>query len=375
MLKVNAGTLRKLSTLLGKYTGEIGRVRPLYLCGIEAGDESSLLVRTMLGGLTPQDAEASVLLEGDGEDREEPVIWEACVSARELSKAMAKGPASLEPTPDGGITVTSGGCTSTVANAIPLEDLPVYPGLPDEIRSVACIRRSALDTLKWVLDAVSMDEFRPAIECLYLEAEKEAKPAAFVSTDGHRLHHAPAGEDVSIGVDCLLPGGMGRLAVALQAILPGDDWQIHLQDAEGGTPLRIDAGSWEVVGVEPDLPYPDHSRAVPRAFPVEVGANRRELQRLAKQLLKGASVGGAGRITFNGAIDLRVNAEAGPIEASMPHLGHSGGDLDVGLNLAYLAAALEGTGKEVVIRGSDELGPVQIEHGDGKWAIVMPMRL
>ncbi|HOX42936.1 MAG TPA: DNA polymerase III subunit beta [Myxococcota bacterium] len=278
--------------------------------------------------------------------------------------AKQNGEVVIEPMSDKQVRVEVAGAESRVACYVPLDfpDWPVAPGdfKPNVVWDGDLLRRS----LDFVLPAVSHDKTRPHLGGVYFDSGRA------VATDGHRLHwHAL---EPKLPKSLLLPGAAASILAQLAC-----DGPVNLSRAEGWS--RFEGGNWVLMSKEMDGTYPHYTQVVPGAneatsvILLPSAPIRRELQRL-KRLAPKANV----KVTLNGALSLSIqdhDANQATAVIKPTENSHTGKDLVIGVNPAYLVEAL-GTADETVRVGfGDAIDPVRIDLPGGRLSIVMPVRL
>ncbi|HOX57863.1 MAG TPA: DNA polymerase III subunit beta [Verrucomicrobiota bacterium] len=287
---------------------------------------------------------------------------------RDLTKPESARTASaviIEPAGDSQVRVEVAGAESRVACYVPLDfpDWPVAPGdfKPNVVWDGDLLQRS----LDFVLPATSRDRTRPNLIGVFFDA------GSVVATDGHRLHQHAL--EPKLPKSLLLP----TAAAEVLARLAGDG-PVNLSRAEGW--CRFEAGPWTLLSKEMDSSaYPRVGQVIPdrddahSAVLLPTAPIRRELQRL-RRLAPKANV----KVTLNGALSLSIqdhDANQATAVIKPTENSHTGKDLVIGVNPAYLLEALGTVDETVRVGFGDNVDPVRIDLPSGRMAVVMPVRL
>ena len=282
--------------------------------------------------------------------------------------ADKRGLVELLPEGDGKTTVAVEAALTTLASR-PSADFPTRPG--DQLERSSWSQVAAWDAgefgdkLRWVALAAGSDPTRPQLTGIYFDGEH------VVATDGHRLHVARlagfSGEPVLV---------CARTFSAFLRALPKKG-EVTME--RSGDLLRIHAGSWELVTAAMSETFPPYQQVVPRlgseAYVVEVerGTLAYALARVAKT--KNGSKGV--RMVVNGVIKLERDHGDGKSTSIVPVVTttHRGPDSIIGADPSYVLDALDSSAEIVTGRFGDALDPIRFDLGDGRVAVVMPMRL
>ena len=218
------------------------------------------------------------------------------------------------------------------------------------------------DSLAYVNTAVSKDTTRAHLCCVAFTDDK------IVTTDGHRLHLARLPAPVEAPL--LIPTDAAGL---LQRILK--DGQVIVVRA--GEHLKIRSGSYELTTKLVDATFPPWEQVVPRNHPTCLAVDSKAFATALKKV--GAVSNGNGvRMTVNGTITLSSSDPAAGesrIEIAPIENTHTGADIVMGFNRAFLLDAI-GKGKETVrLSMAGCLDPLRIDLEDGRTSVVMPMRV
>ncbi|MCA9670678.1 MAG: hypothetical protein KC503_34010 [Myxococcales bacterium] len=220
------------------------------------------------------------------------------------------------------------------------------------------------DLLSFVLPAMSKDVGRPHLCTLLLDRQ------CAVTTDGHRLMAAR------------LPGVLPQpllveafVAKMLSSIISDGD-ELVLQSTD--THLRAMVGPWTLIARVRPNDFPPFRQVIPdpESLTARVEVDARALAGALDTLRP--LTDGVVQLRVNGAITLSTWCSTlGEAEVEIPTIesNHAGDDLVVGLDPAYLEAALAKTRQPVVLSVGGPLDPVRIDHPDGRLAVVMPRRL
>ena len=265
------------------------------------------------------------------------------------------------------VSVLADGLTSHLPGTPPA-DFPAGPSTKqDEPWSLVAMWPSALlkDALSFVLPAASTDASRPHL-CTVLLQDQD-----IVTTDGHRLHLAPIPAPVPQPILLQAPAAgtlMRVLAHGEQAIL-----------ARAGEVLRAKVGNWQLDTTLSDRKFPPHQQVIPNrdTLPIHI--------RLQAELLSRA-ISRVSRLTrdkrlklcINGAVTLTTwDAEQGAAEMEVPvtSSNHDGDDLHIGFDSPYLAQAIPKGAEDLLLGFGGPLDPLRLDLGDGKVAVIMPLRL
>jgi len=271
--------------------------------------------------------------------------------------------------------------------------IPVPPHAPPNFTPAfnAAFSGAVLDRL---LPFASTDQTRYVLNGLYVDMHNNR--SALVTTDGHRL---------AVERDVFGHGSGIVAAWALEALGAKDSDQIRVsgryaepKPANAGpqpTDLHIGVvvlhpGSPDAVIWGPDVAitgrFPDYMQVVPVGNNVEVRVDALDMgKRVAAMVApmdKRKRERGALKLTINGAIDMTIqDPDIGEAKERMEHGGHSGPDLTIGVNNAYLQDALRAVASvcpTALISGSDKLSPLRFEPsqaGANYVHVLMPMRI
>lgn len=283
-----------------------------------------------------------------------------CVDAKalkDLAARMPEGPVSLGY--DGRALAVRSGSARYKLNALPVDDFPPVPSMPEGGTEVSGALLSSL--LSAVKPAMSTDDSRPHIACVMLDGE------VAVATDGHRLHKREGGLGLEVQVP---PKGvelLGKLASDGDVTVAVGQGNLFAQQGERVVAVRL-----------VDEAFPPYRKVIPdrgkakQVVTVERSALSSALKRLS--YLSPQSQ----------AVRFRVEAGTLHLATSDPDVGEGTEEVScdateasawIGMNAKYMLDALGGAvGDEVGIRLMGELDPVVIEC-EGYEAVCMPMRV
>lgn len=216
--------------------------------------------------------------------------------------------------------------------------------------------------LGWVLLAVGLDETRPAMTGILFDRDH------VVALDGHRLHQARLG---GFDAPALLPSAS---IAALLRVLPKTG---VLELFRAGELFVFRCGRWELVTKPLDAQFPPYRQVIPSELLekfhtlVDGVLLNAALRRLPRACPNGI------RLKVNGAIEIGTGSGPASASATVPVIesSHTGPDFCVGINAAYLRDAVSDGDGEIALRFTDELAPLVVHPGDGKLAVIMPVRL
>jgi len=265
------------------------------------------------------------------------------------------------------VSVLADGLTSHL-RPTPPANFPAGPApKQDEPWSLVAMWPSAplKDALSFVLPAASKDVTRAHLCTVLL------KDSDVVTTDGHRLHLARLPAPVPHPLLLRAPA-----AATLTRMLAHEDQAILVQSGEM---VRIKVGTWQLDTRLSDARFPPHQQVIPdrEAQPVHV---RLQAKLLSRALSRVSLLTRDKRLRFrvNGAITLTTwESEQGAAEIEVPVTSstHEGDDLHIGFDSPYLKQAIPRGTQEVSLGFGGPLDPLRMDLGDGKLAVVMPLRL
>jgi DNA polymerase III sliding clamp (beta) subunit (PCNA family) len=246
------------------------------------------------------------------------------------------------------------------------------PGAPDVDSSPVSWERDAdwysaglRQALTWVLRAVCNDETRPQLASVLFDRRD------VVSTDGHRLHR------VRLAGLCARPFAVSYVAAAALARMPRSELVTLERYKEY---VRFAGESWQLTTKISESSFPPYRQVIPSrrvdSCRIEVDADlaASALKRLPQRTRSGAL---GVRAAINGELTFEREDEVGHIRRATVPLAsstHRGEDLVFGINARYLADAIA-DGVTAMLRFGGPLDPIVVDHGDGRRAVIMPVRL
>lgn len=187
---------------------------------------------------------------------------------KEVVKALKNGEVDVKSTSDGRVTIGGAPVTDPEAKD-PLE----YPALKYGSDSSMVVTVKTADfayALSFVLSAVSADEGRPNLTCVYLDYTADAEypgTLTLVATDGHRLQRcsvrgAALERLQELGAGSLFPK---KACEVLLNVLTGEETTFRIEGsfAHLHTPARGDRGAIYCEVRLKDASYPQYRRVIP----------------------------------------------------------------------------------------------------------------
>jgi len=305
---------------------------------------------------------------------ETPQPLTACLPAKMLATVVKpdckadNGSVEIEPVGNDVFAVTLDDVTTRLFG-LPPDDFPAVlgPANLDWIMAAVWPAEPLCESLSFILPAISRDETRPVLNGAYFTGD------AIAATDGHRLHKAP------------LPGLLAEKMVVPRAAcetlhrLLADADQVVMARAEEHLRLRV--GCWTLETRLIDGEFPDIKHVIParRGLPLKLTLDTKVFDKALARISKLSSDGRL-KVTVNGNVTLATwDAEHGEAEIEVPAAASNhkkSNDFVTGFDGGYLRDALK-AGEELVDVGFswDPVLPMRMDGGDGRVAVVMPMRV
>jgi len=219
------------------------------------------------------------------------------------------------------------------------------------------------EALDYVLPAASTDETRPHICGVQLDTTGK-----IVATDGRRLHMtdlpSPLAEDLLLTT---------AAAQTLRHILKDADQVVIARDEDR---VKVRAGQWTLETTAVKAEFPPYEQVVPKSPQTTVTVDGKAFSRALKRLDILSSRPGV-KMVINGVIELSSSdpeiGEASVVVTPIEN-DHTGDDLIIGFNLAYLVEAIGRKDQTARLRFDGRLDPLRIDR-DQDTAVVMPMRI
>jgi DNA polymerase III sliding clamp (beta) subunit (PCNA family) len=277
-----------------------------------------------------------------------------------------------------------------------VDDFPARPKISWSTTREGDIAK-LIDTLGWIMSAVSQDEGRPYLNGVFFVGNGEdfsGSGFGLVSTDGHRLHAAPLEYD---GDGFLLPLRAAEHLMRLMklakkgtvAISVGTTTTVDNKGEKTEHPwVRFDLTPWSLVCKAVDARFPPYEKVIPRKDPlgasIVMQAPSARLAMAVKRVQKTIGESSAsmlmalspshGTATFSGEnIDVESNV-AVEIDVEF-EAAHVTGDFSAGFNARYMLEAAEGLGESMTLQFHEPTDACRIDGDNGRLAITMPMRL
>jgi DNA polymerase III sliding clamp (beta) subunit (PCNA family) len=253
-----------------------------------------------------------------------------------------------------------------------------------------------IDTLGWIMSAVSQDEGRPHLNGVFCVGNGEdfsGSGFGLVSTDGHRLHAAPLGYD---GDAFLLPlrasehlmrlmklAKKGAVAVSVGTTTTTDNKGEKTEHPW----VRFDLAPWSLVCKAVDARFPPYEKVIPRKDPIGASiimqAPAAKLAMAVKRVQKTLGDTTAtmrmtlspshGTATISGKdVDVESNVDV-EIDVDFD-VANVTEDFAAGFNARYMIEAAEGLGESMTLQFHKPTDACRIDGGNGRLAITMPMR-
>lgn len=287
--------------------------------------------------------------------------------------SAARGPLTLKPRDEGGITVSTAGATHHIAG-LPAEDFPDLAEDPNP-------KHTSLkaDTLAFLLSAtahaISQDLARPMLCGAYIT--ERGGGIRVTAADGHQMAVADASvHEIEPG----LAGVVSRDCVTTvkQILARASEVKLAL-----GEKLVLEGGELRLVSLLIDSTYPDYERVIPAPdAPDFCSVRTADLDAGVAQVLPYLDKATGARFTVqDGQLVIAARNSDGRGDAKATIAAEAGDEgVETGLNVSYVAAMLAALPKGVerlALKQAGPGGPVRIDPAerDDFVAVIMPMRV
>jgi DNA polymerase III sliding clamp (beta) subunit (PCNA family) len=307
--------------------------------------------------------------------------------------------------------------TPDVKGSMPSLDVDDFPAAPKIAWSTTRELDIAetIDTMEWIMLAVSTDEGRPYLNGMLFTGGKEPSRGfeardGLVSTDGHRLHAAPFAYD---GDSFLLARKTAEHLLRVLKLYKTGKFLVSAGstatfDNEGKKTLhpwvRFDCEPWSLVARAVDARFPPYDKVIPKLDPE--GASvilRMPPEKLAAAVRRVQKVVGekhatmrmhldpsSGAVTISGEnVDADANLEVevaaeyvaehlaayAQIKRNNVSILEDDGTMLVGFNARYMVEAMKGMGESTALQFHEPADGCRIDGENGRLAVTMPQRL
>jgi DNA polymerase III subunit beta len=272
----------------------------------------------------------------------------------------------------------SAGQARFAVRALPTEDFPRLPDLPDatEVRLDASLFAK---TIERVARAASRDETRPVLTGILVSVEEGT--LRMVATDSYRL----SVKETPLEGDSATPFEVNVPARALQEL------SRIVADRQPSEVSAVASENQIVFGIDGvvlssrmiDGQFPNYRQLLPDSFEHEVRAGKAELASIVRRVSLMAQRNAPLRLAFEeGSVTVSAQTpDVGEASESLP-VSYSGERLEIGFNPQFLQDGLEGIeGDDLALKLISPLRPGLIETAaggqeEGKFLyLIMPVRL